>query len=240
MWVDESGGTDADANSTAGMDIHVDGQEYHADINYDNDHDGVDDTAIVEHDDGSAQEFIDTNHDGVADEYVHINADGNADAQAHYDNASGQWVSDPGGTGGSGGDSSGGDTSAGQAGDMHADLPSGTADVGQATIDTNHDGVNDTAVVQMKGGGTMAFTDKDGDGQADVVVETHPDGSVHTFEHTGAEQWTEVDGANGVSGDTSASHVSADSDAAWGGGGTDTLAGVAKIDSATGQWISPN
>jgi hypothetical protein len=237
VWVDDSNGTDADASSTAGMEVHVDGQDYHADVNYDSDHDGVNDTAIVEHDDGTAQEFIDTNHDGVADEYIHLDAQGNTDVDAHYDNASGQWVG--GSSGGTGGDSGGTDTSAGQAGDMHADLPDGSADVGHATVDTNNDGVADTAIVHFDDGSVGSYTDKDGDGQADVIVELSPDGTTTTYEHTGDHQWTEVGGAGGAVAETP-SHVAADSDATWGSGGTDVLEGVAKIDSATGQWISQN
>src|SRR5437763_1605156 len=106
MWVDESGGSDTDASSPDAMTVHVDGQEYQAEVNYDVNEDGVNDTAIVEHDDGTAQAFIDTNHDGVADQYAVLDSTGHVTEQAVYDEASGQWIESSGGgqddSGGSG------------------------------------------------------------------------------------------------------------------------------------------
>ncbi|WP_410587544.1 hypothetical protein [Amycolatopsis sp. lyj-23] len=231
MWVDESGGSDTDASSPDAMTVHVDGQEYQAEVNYDVNEDGVNDTAIIEHDDGSAQAFIDTNHDGEADHYAVLDEHGKVVEQAVYDEASGQWVQD-----GSGGhddhsDTGGRDDSSG--GHIHADLPDGEVDAGVATIDTDHDGHNDTAIVETKSGGTIAFTDKDGDGEADIAVQTGADGTTTTFEHTGHGQWTEVSSGLVNEGDPAA-------DAAWGEAGTQVLEGVARIDSGTGQWISPN
>lgn len=235
MWVDESGGT-TDAAGTDAMTVHVDGQEYQAEVNYDTDHDGVSDTAIVEHDDGTAQAFIDSDHDGTADHYAVLDSTGHVVDQAVYDEASGSWVESgaghPGGT-----DSHSQDDSA--SGHIHADLPDGEVDAGVATIDTDHDGHNDTAVVDTKSGGTIAFTDTNGDGEADVAVQIDADGTTTTFDHTGAGQWTEDGGGNGA---TAPDPVAADpaGDHAWGGDGTQLLNGVAKIDSGTGQWISPN
>jgi len=231
MWVDESGGTDSDADGPNALTVHVDGQDYQAEVNYDANEDGVDDTAIVEHADGTAQAFIDTNHDGVADEYAVLDENGKVMDQAVYDDHTGQWVE-------SGGHhhESGGGQEDGAGGHIHADLPDGETDVGAATIDTNHDGVNDTAVVQTKSGGTISFTDKDGDGEADVAVQIDADGSTHTFEHTGHGQWTEA--SSGVV--ESPAEADPAGDAAWGAPGTQVLEGVARIDSVTGQWISPN
>jgi hypothetical protein len=230
MWVDESGGTDT--SGTDAMTVHVDGQEYQAEVNFDSDHDGVSDTAIVEHDDGSAQAFIDSDHDGTADHYAVLDSTGHVVDQAVYDEASGAWVESgdghPGGT-----DSSGQDDST--TGHIHADLPDGEVDAGVATIDTDHDGHNDTAVVDTKSGGTIAFTDTNGDGEADVAVQIDADGTTTTFDHTGAGEWTEEGGGNGAAApaDPAGDHL-------WGGDGTQLLNGVAKIDSGTGQWISPN
>ena len=233
MWVDESGGSDTSASGPEAMTVHVDGQEYQAEVNYDLNHDGVNDTAIIEHDDGTSQAFVDSNHDGQADEYAVLDANGHVVEQAVYDEHSGQWIESHGGghdDSGTGGrdDSSGGH--------IHADMPDGEVDAGVATIDTDHDGHNDTAIVETKSGGTIAFTDKDGDGEADVAIQTEADGTTTTFEHTGPGQWTQV--SSGLM-DSGAENDPA-GDAEWGGAGTQVLEGVARIDSGTGQWISPN
>ncbi|WP_328446904.1 MULTISPECIES: hypothetical protein [unclassified Amycolatopsis] len=237
MWVDESGGSDTDANGAEAMTVHVDGQEYQAEVNYDVNDDGVNDTAIVEHDDGTAQAFIDSNHDGEADQYAVLDDTGHVVEQAVYDEASGEWVQ----SGGGGHDDS--DTGSGHedssGGHIHADMPDGEVDAGAATIDTDHDGHNDTAVVETKSGGTIAFTDKDGDGEADIAVQVDADGTSTTFEHSGPGQWTEVSsGLLDSGGDQQIGDPAGDAE--WGGAGTQTLEGVAHIDSGTGQWISPN
>lgn len=237
MWVDESGGSDTDASGSDAMTVHVDGQEYQAEVNYDLNEDGVNDTAIVEHDDGTAQAFIDTNHDGEADQYAVLDETGHVVEQAVYDEASGEWVQSSGGDGHDDSDTGGRDDGSG--GHIHADMPDGEVDAGAATIDTDHDGHNDTAIVETKSGGTIAFTDKDGDGEADIAVQTEADGTTTTFEHSGPGQWTEVNSGLMDSGSEVAPGDPAD-DAAWGAAGTQTLEGVARIDSGTGQWISPN
>lgn len=234
MWVDESGGTDTEAGSTDALTVHVDGQDYQAEINYDVNEDGVDDTAIVQHADGTAQAFIDTDHDGVADQYAVLDETGHVTEEAVYDESSGSWVEASGGD--HGGDDGGQD--AGTGGHIHADLPEGEVDAGPATIDTNHDGTNDTAVVETKSGGTIAFTDRDGDGEADIAVETDAAGDTKTYEHTGHGEWTEVN--SGMAGAVESGSGDPASDAEWGAAGTQTLDGVARIDSGTGQWISPN
>jgi hypothetical protein len=236
MWVDESGGSDTDAAGTEAMTVHVDGQEYQAEVNYDVNEDGVNDTAIVEHDDGTSQAFIDTNHDGEADQYAVLDDTGHVVEQAVYDEASGEWVQS-GHDGHDDSDTGGRDDGSG--GHIHADMPDGEVDAGAATIDTDHDGHNDTAIVETKSGGTIAFTDKDGDGEADIAVQTDADGTTTTFEHSGPGQWTEVNSGLLDSGSGEQLGDPAD-DAAWGAAGTQTLEGVARIDSGTGQWISPN
>ncbi|MBK1784654.1 hypothetical protein [Prauserella cavernicola] len=232
MWVDESGSSDTtDATGTSDeMTITVDGEEYSADVNFDINEDGVEDTAVIEQADGSGQAFVDVDGDGVADEYIALDAQGEVVAHAEFDEASGDWVSvEPGAPGG---DSTDQQTSAG--GTITADFPEGELQVGPATVDTNEDGVNDTAVVEDESGNTVAFTDVDGDGEADVAVVIGPDGQSTVLEHTGDGEWSETGG-------TGASAGSDSSDSLWGGsGGQDTVEGVAKIDSATGQWISQN
>jgi hypothetical protein len=231
VWVDESGGTGTGAGSTDGATVQVDGADYRAEANYDVDEDGVNDTAIVEHEDGTAQAFIDNNHDGVADQYAVLDVSGHVVDEAMYDAASGQWVESGGHHGGGGGHAD--DQQSGSGGTIHADMPTGDGEVGAAAVDTNHDGVNVSAVVDTKDGGTIAFTDTNGDGEADIAVEVDASGQATTYEHTGKGEWTEQSAPP-------AATPAPDSDAVWGGPGTQILAGVAKIDSVTGQWISPN
>ncbi|WP_216212010.1 hypothetical protein [Amycolatopsis aidingensis] len=239
MWVDETGGADTvDTTGATGtpdeMTVTVEGEDYTAEVNFDINEDGVDDTALIEREDGSVQAFVDVDGDGDADEYVQLDADGNLVTHAAYDEAGGDWVStEPGTTGGTGTDT---DTQTGSDGPMTADLPDGEAEVGPATVDTNHDGVNDTAVVQDDSGNTIGFTDVDGDGDADVAVVIDQTGESTTYEHTGDGQWTETETAGRVAGEP----ADAAGDAAWGGGGQQPVEGVARIDSATGQWISQN
>ncbi|OQO90637.1 hypothetical protein B1813_13855 [Saccharomonospora piscinae] len=230
MWVEESGGTEATGPEGTSEDllITVEGEDYSAEINFDMDEDGVADTALIEREDGSVQAFVDTDGDGDADGYLAMNAQGETVAYAEYDDASGDWVGEE--SGGTGPDDTETQTSAGT---ITADLPGGETEVGPATVDTDHDGVNDTAVVTTDDGTTLAFTDADGDGEADVAVEIDETGAATTYEHTGDGEWTEVDsvtpsGADGASGE----------DSAW--GAPAPLEGVARIDSATGQWISQN
>jgi hypothetical protein len=219
VWVDDSGATDTTGSSDE-MAVSVEGEEYVAEINFDIDDDGVEDTAIIEHADGTGQAFVDEDGDGAADEYIQLDAQGDVVAHAEYDEASGDWVSIDPGAGGST------ETQTGSAGPMTADLPNGQIEVGPATVDTNDDGINDTVVVTDETGVTTAFTDVDGDGEADVAVIIDQNGDATTYEHTGDGEWTEA-GA---------------SDEAWGGAGhnTEHVEGVARIDATTGQWISQN
>ncbi|ASR38744.1 hypothetical protein BAY61_31300 [Prauserella marina] len=231
MWVDESGG--ADATDTTGtsdeMTITVEGEDYSADVNFDIDEDGTQDTAVIEHEDGSLQAFVDVDGDGHADEYIQLDAQGQTLAYAEYDEASGDWVSTE--EGAPPGDDT--DTQTGSGGTITADMPDGDMEVGPATIDTNDDGVNDTATVTDEQGNTYAFTDEDGDGQADVAVVVDSTGNSVTYEHTGDGEWTEQG--------TAPAGTGSDSDSLWGGGDQDTaVEGVARIDSGTGLWMSQN
>lgn len=71
MWVDENAGADTTGVTTGAQDVAeditvtVEGEQYAAEVNFDIDDDGVDDTAIVEHADGSGQAFIDDDGDGA-------------------------------------------------------------------------------------------------------------------------------------------------------------------------------
>ncbi|WP_341771253.1 DUF6802 family protein [Amycolatopsis acidicola] len=216
------------------MEISVEGQSYTAEENLDLNHDGDNDAVRLDNEDGTTTAYVDTDGDGHADEYLHTDTDGNIVEMAKFDEATGDWVADSeGGT-----DSTDTDSQAGHQGDITADMADGTVDLGAATVDSDHDGTADTAVVTDDDGNTRMFTDTDGDGSADVQTIITPEGESTTYEHTGPGEWTETTGANGANGVTAS--VPADSDQLWGGAGHDTVEGVAKIDSATGQWISQN
>lgn len=253
MYVDESGGTDETVTSEE-MTVTVDGQDYQADMNADLDDDGVNDTAMVANEDGTRSVYVDSDADGAADRYAEVDSSGQVVAAAEYDSASGEWVAaDPSLGGGSDGGESGrpgdtqtsDDTSTGSGGIMTANLPKGEVEVGPATVDTNHDGVNDTAVTEDPDGTTYYFTDVNGDGEADYVVVIEPDGGSTALEHQGGGEWKQVDtGAappSGVTGTTTKTDLAGmftsgapDATAATG------VEGVAKIDAFTGQWISQN
>ncbi|HEY0808366.1 MAG TPA: hypothetical protein VGD84_25080 [Pseudonocardiaceae bacterium] len=150
------------------------------------------------------------------------------------------------------------------------DTAYGTHVIGPATIDTNHDGHPDTAVVHDAQGDTVLYTDTHGDGQADVATELTPDGQVVIADHTGPHQWTEVqhghlDG-NGQyhqdstgsgtftppvpAADTADDQHWSDTDGNESGWAapfsrtafseTGSAQGVVRIDATTGQWISQN
>lgn len=231
MWIDETGGADStDTGHEGEMEISADGQTYTAEENFDLNHDGHDDAVRLDNADGTITAYVDTDGDGHADEYLHTDTQGNIAESAKFDSSTGEWLAD-------GGDGTGStdhtDSQAGHQGDITADMESGTVDVGPATVDSDHDGTADTAVVTDDQGNTRVFTDTNGDGNADVQTIVTPEGESHTYEHTGPATWTEA--SSGVT-----ASVPADSDHFWGHGGHDTVEGVAKIDSGTGQWISQN
>ncbi|MGH3623432.1 MAG: DUF6802 family protein, partial [Sciscionella sp.] len=136
----------------------------------------------------------------------------------------------------------------------HADIIAvdsahGETNFGTATVDTDHDGILDTAVVNS-GDATLMYTDIDGDGQADQVTQIDGNGNVEVREHTGEHEWTVSERTDLAAAD-STSHTMSDTtsadDHAWGelfANGTanphGSADGVVRIDAVTGQWISPN
>lgn len=232
MYVDESGGTE-ETVTTEEIEVTVDGQDYQAELNTDLDEDGQNDTAIIPEEDGGAMAFVDSDGDGEADQYAEIDAQGNVVAEAVYDPTSGDWLAaDP---SAAEADSTEAQTSAD--GPMTAEMPEGQVEVGPATIDTDHDGVPDTAVAQDEQGNTYHFTDTDGDGDADVLVVTGADGSTQTLEHEGGGSWQPAEpGAQSDLADADAADLAPEG---W-GDDSESVEGVAKIDSLTGQWISQN
>ncbi|OLT45497.1 hypothetical protein BJF85_18675 [Saccharomonospora sp. CUA-673] len=239
MWVDD--GT-ADTTSTAeDITVTVEGEEYTAELNTDLSGDGVYDAAVVEHDDGSAQLFADSNGDGEADLYAQADSGGNIVVEAEYNAERGAWVE----MSEDGPSSDAPERDAGAGGTITADLGDGDMEVGPATIDTNEDGTNDTAIVETEDGTTIAFTDADGDGQADVAVVIDENGNQTVLETDGDGEWTETTGTGAPAGESAAAPMAqaGSAGAEWGDGTQPVGAGVegvAKIDSATGQWISQN
>jgi len=188
VWLDESVGPDESGvvGAPDHLDIQVEGQEYTADVNYDLDHDGIDDSAAYGQADGTVVAYIDADHDGQADGYLHVAADGSVIQSAHFDQASGNWVaSEPPAS----------DTAAVLASTnagMTSDLHGAPVVVGPATVDSDGDGRNDTAVVQNDQGGTELVTDTNGDGHGDVDTVIDKNGVAVTFERGADGHWNET------------------------------------------------
>ncbi len=191
MFIEESGPE---------LTVTVDGEDYQAEVTADLDSDGVDDTVIVETDDGAIA-FTDTDSDGQADLMTQLDADGDIVGQARFDEANGDWVQvDPSdrvesGVGGIGGigDDPAGQTAGNSSDSITVDTPDGEVEVGAPTHDTDADGVNDTVVVKDSEGDTLIFTDADQDGDADFATEITGDGHVTVSENTGDGDWNVVE-----------------------------------------------
>jgi hypothetical protein len=224
VYIDETGATDGELKVT------VSDEEYTAEATYDLDQDGVEESAVVETDDGGHLAFSDTDGDGQADLMSTFDEDGELTGQAKFDEDSGEWIAvEP-----SDDHSQQTNTNAGKS--IIVDVEDGAdQNVGPATEDTDGDGRADTAVVKDDDGDTWLFTDADGDGKADLATEITQDGEVTVSRHTGDDEWTEVQhGRIGEDG-----KYTPDSDEAWSQDKV-TVSGVVRIDSVTGQWISPN
>jgi len=189
----------------------------------------------------------------VADTLTEFDARGGVVTQAVYDPATGGWNEvapgsvaaigagptslEPAGLAPTGVAPTGG-TGSGHI--ITVDTPDGPTPAGAATYDTDGDGKADTTVASTVDGTTLVVTDVDGDGAADVVTEVSSDGTYSSFEHTGAGEWTAVDGGNladGVGGGNLADGVGGGNLADGVGGGQPVSAPVT-TDPATGQWTS--
>jgi len=239
MYVDETGGSEPTVTSNEELSVTVDGTEYSTEMNVDLDQDGVTDASVVNNADGTKSIYADTDGDKVADEYAEISETGEIVAEARFDQASGEWVAvdpslppgdEPGGDPAPAPEPTPTDTSTAGGGVMKAELPSGEVEVGAPTLDTNSDGVNDTAVSEDQDGNTYYFTDVNNDGEADYVVVVGPDGSTQALEHQGDGQWKQVEGVESAPGGAPAG---ADS-------GSSFTEGVVKIDASTGLWVNMN
>jgi hypothetical protein len=160
--------------------------------------------------------------------------DGNLLSQARFEENSGEWVAvDP-------NDPRQEKTNSSPKQAIVVETDDGERNVGQATEDTDGDGKADTAIVRDDEGDTWLFTDSDGDGKADVATEITRSGEVTMSEHRG-DEWVEVEhghiGSDGRYVTDSKSGILDDSDE-W--LEEERFDGVVRIDSTTGQWISPN
>ena len=203
--------------SAEDLTITVEGEDYQAEATVDLDEDGLDDTAVVETDDGAIA-FTDTDSDGQADLMTRLDADGEIVGQARFDEATGDWVQvDP--------DEVELDEQAAGTGDatMTVDTPDGEVEVGAPTHDTDADGVADSVVVRDTDGDAMIFTDADEDGDADYATEITDDGRVTISEHTGDGEWSVIERG----------HL--DDDGAY--QRDKTASGTVHVDPETGGWI---
>ena len=263
MYIDNG-----DPGDSGELQIDVDGHEFTEQENYSYSGGGADDSVLDSYElteaNGDHIVYTDEHHDGTADLVTEYDEQGEVLRQAHFE--SGHWV----GSGSSDAPPAAPQDSTASTGDGHGsgetitvDTPAGAHAVGPATVDTDHDGKPDTAVVTDANGDSIMYTDTTGDGQADVATEITTDGHVVIAEHTGPGAWTETqtghldgngqyhqDGGAGGAFDprvdatpTQSNVVDAASDEHWSAEETAsafTGQGVVRIDAVTGQWISPN
>jgi hypothetical protein len=239
VYIDDSGGDHE-------IRVEMDGQEYTAGENYDHDHDGQLDSAVVDAGDGGQVVYTDTDHNGDADLLARVAEDGHVIEEARFDPHTGQWVE---AVGPHGGDVPGGAPR--HPGDLVVDTPEGGKNAGPTTEDTDGDGRPDTALGADDNGDTWLYTDTDGDGRADVAVEISGAGEVTVFRHAGDQPWIEsehghldADGHYNQDGTAGGTPVDPTHDSIWdeatSTGPDGYVGGVVRIDSATGQWISLN
>lgn len=201
MYVDESGGHDDGSQQGDELTVHADGHDYHSEENADIDGDGHMDAAVVKDDHGGGRVYYDSNHDGTADQYAEVDSSGHVTAEAHYDASTGEWTpvdhgndTDTTSTDQTTTSHDGGDDHSSDGGHMEVTLPGGEQkELPAPTVDTNHDGVPDTVVAKDDHGNTVYFTDSNGDGQADMLVIEHQDGSLEAAKSDGHGHWQQID-----------------------------------------------
>jgi hypothetical protein len=195
VYVDEHGDDTSTTDTPGGDDqltVEVDGETYEVEENYDFDHDGKDDTAIVETEDGYIA-FADTDQDGTADVAVEFDEDGNVVAGAEYDESSGEWQEEdvnslPTPTGGGADDGSGGSSHTGGSDSDHGS----DRKASDSEDDTNTGGGRggsggaDITVETPKGefDAGQANYDSDNDGTNDTAIVTGEDGTTYAFTDT--------------------------------------------------------
>ncbi|MBP2475626.1 hypothetical protein JOF53_004498 [Crossiella equi] len=225
MYIEETGAGDGDIKVT------VDGEEMTVEAVTDTNHDGIDDTAVVETDDGYLS-FTDTNGDGTADVMRTLDDKGAVLSTSRFDAASGEWVTE-GGQATSGGPQ----TAPGSGSGLIVHTAEGEQHIQGELTDTNGDGKGDTLVVTDAHGDTVVFADIDGDGDADVATEITGSGQVIVSEHRGNGEWVVVHDA--TLGDAAAEPARL-SDSDW---EVETATGDGKpggsfhVDPVTGEWV---
>src|SRR5690606_9098369 len=129
--------------------ITVEGEQCAAELNLDIDEDGVADTAGIEHADRTGEALVDADGGAEAGAYPVLEQPRHVTVYAAAEEAAGDGVGgEPAGGADPGVQASTGDT-------ITAELPGGEVEVGPATVDTDEDGVNDTAVVTAEDGTTL-------------------------------------------------------------------------------------
>ncbi|HEX5496853.1 MAG TPA: hypothetical protein VFX70_20015 [Mycobacteriales bacterium] len=201
---DGSGGQGGVLADPRAIELDVDGRASEVGATIDTDDDGRADTAVLDSTDGHRIVLTDSDHDGVADHALLVDGRGQVVDSATFDRATNHWH-DRGVPGPSarttGSDVAAGARSPGASGSaerIEVDAAGQHAQV-DATIDTNHDGRPDTAIVNGGAAGTAAVTDTNADGRADEAALLDGDGHVaivaHIDPHTG--QWVGGDDGRG-------------------------------------------
>ncbi len=190
--------------------------DYEAEPTLDLDDDGVLDTTVLPHEDGSSTAFTDTDGDGRADLRTRLDGDGQITGRATYDPAGGEWVPKD-------------ETEPTPPGQITVRTPDGELDAGPATSDTVGDGTPDTVLITDPAGDTVLYTDADGDGIADLSTEITASGQVVVSEHTGHGQWTDLERTQ-LGGELPDAAVG---DEAW----TPAPENPVSVDPETGLWI---
>lgn len=201
----------------------------------DMDGDGTADTAVVQGDDGSTIGYTDRNGDGEADQLTEITADrhvtisvlnsagewevaqtGTLDANGHFVPSEGSGSSTDGfradgegvawgilPTDAAAGDAGAADTDApvdapddvsGATGTpiVYTDPEGNTYELGLPTEDFNGDGQADTVITTLPDGTVVGYSDVDGDGLTDQVTQINTDGTVTIGVPDGAGGWEEA------------------------------------------------
>lgn len=224
-----------DGSDGGELKVTVSGEEYTAESNYDYNGDGYDDSVVVDSDHGGELIYTDTDFDGVADALSTFDAGSHDPGEtAHFDADRGEWVSEE------RAEQAGSHRDAGHGDSLSVPDADGGSHLEHATIDTDGDGVLDTASAQHNGS-TFMYTDMDGDGAADRVTEIGANGDTEVRDLGAEHEWTVTDrahlGTNTDRADDSAWAELFANGAEGSGNGAD---GVVRIDASTGQWISPN
>jgi hypothetical protein len=222
--------------------ITVNNEDYQAEATVDIDDDGIEDTAVVETDDGSIA-FSDTNSDGQADLMTRLDAEGDIVGRARFDESSGEWVQVNPDEVGETKQTSGGITT----GDITAaGTPEGEVEVNAPTHDTDGDGRADSVVVRDADGDMVILTDSDSDGEADYATEITDEGQVIISEHAGDGEWIVTerghlndDGSYERDFEYSDTEYSDTEQVEYGHSDSGTVAGCAevRVDPRTGDWV---